>query len=487
MTNNKLLYFVSLKDLHLLVKNTPEYKRRNPKEQFLLIDNCNFIIHLIITNQREVWSLADKEPIEIYYKAFENQIGKRIYKKPIDLLKSLEIITVNDSYLTEKEANRLTLVSGKNVSPKFKEYGLTDKAKLMGKVDAGVLSEQSKRVFLKNLEQYYSALEKSPVVKRILRHISKLQFTGITYDSLAMRDKEHEYLVKSIEDLERFNDLSNSAIKKDSHFYALRSSFGRFYYYHCTIPKELRQGLIHSDNSKLYEIDLKQAQPLIIALMYVESSGDMETLKYFINGADWYKMLSDKAMELGFKDLSFNTPEERGQFKKRIIANAFYSRATKTKELDLLKAVYPEFTKWIINYKKEKGFKALSQDAQTIESSIFIDGFFSEVKSFAIPIHDAIYCKKKDVKNNRKVLSELLHKRFSFVSGEEFNNLFTVKKMEKKKETFTRVTDARTGKREFFNDKDPKENFTVDKLGNEYDYKGNFTRNVVTGLNIPEF
>lgn len=75
------------------------------------------------------------------------------------------------------------------------------------------------------------------------------------------------------------------------------------------------------------------------------------------------------------------------------------------KEQDEFRNLYPKTMNFIDNYKKQYGYKSLSNLLQNLESLIMIDGLLPKLLNFDVfPIHDAIRVKKSQVDEVKKII-----------------------------------------------------------------------------------
>jgi len=421
------MYLNSLIGLNKLVQNTKEYKRqKRPTAKSLLIDRCNFVIDCINSSNRHKKGIkADFEPVPIHSNTLIIYLGRN-YKAILNLLKRLDIITVNDSYLSTLEALKRSENNETQVFPESKKYSLTKKALKMDLDKVGVLSKATERRLKKHKEEHIKQYVKHPIHAKVLNNLNQVKYEG---DVITLNWKSEEqslYYQKSFKDLKRWNKKPLDKLILDHNFYYAPSKYGRVYHSLATLPKAYFERLTHKDGSKLSEIDLRQAQPFIIALMYSKASNDTMILKDFIN-QDWYKLVSEFCKRNGFQSLGDLYDTNRGEFKKTIIADAFYSPSNRKRPMQVLKQMYPSFAQWIIDYKTKHGYKAISQNAQNVEASIFVWGLFKDLNDeFCITKHDSILVKTTEVKYFKQKLIKIMQDKFTFVDPEAFNNVLKI-------------------------------------------------------------
>jgi hypothetical protein len=143
------------------------------------------------------------------------------------------------------------------------------------------------------------------------------------------------------------------------------------------MKRELRRLLQHPDG-ELVTIDAHASQAFIIAFL----ARDTACLEICSQGLFW--------KELGGYTL---TSEKKDWLKKQVYRQFYGGRST------ILADRYPILNSFLTGYQgREKG-RELCQQAQTIEREIFIKDVLTGLYRddvFAVPIHDAIMCLKKD-------------------------------------------------------------------------------------------
>lgn len=423
------MYLNSIVDLHKEVQKTRLYKSKGPEARSILIDRCNYLVHMINSGNRKHKGDQSKfDMIPIHSDTLQQQLGRN-YTSILYLLERLKYININHSYLAGADAEEISKSLGVKVFPEAKKYGLTSNAKKLKIEKVGVLSKWTEKRILAYKKEHIEKVISDKVNKKIIDNLYQVRYDGEAIEIQWKSKDQENYYQKTFEDLNRFKDLSFNEFIYDHNFYYAPSKYGRKYHYFATMPKVYFESLKHKDGSKLSEIDLRQAQPFIIALMYAKQTGDTDILKDFVD-QDWYKLIADISIKNGHQGLGSLYYSDRTKFKTTIIADAFYSRSNNKEPMQVLKKIYPEFAAWIVDYKTKHGYKSISQNAQNVESTIFIDGFFNLVNGFAIPKHDSILCRTDDMILYKQILIKVMQKKFSFVDPSLFQNVFKVNSYE---------------------------------------------------------
>ena len=214
------MYLNSVEGLHTAIQGTNYYKTKRPTAKPILIDRCNFVINAIVQGNRHNWNVKDYGSVPLHRDILRAQLGCRENLTIINLLKDLDYIKVDDSYISQSYANKLNkkrVFAGQicNVFAESKKYSLTDKAKEYGIVHVGVLSEKSVKRFLKykaNLLRHY--LKDTQIHSKIFYNLSNLYFN---YEGAKKVHKEYT-TDNTNKDQSEFYDVSYNALKKINNY-----------------------------------------------------------------------------------------------------------------------------------------------------------------------------------------------------------------------------------------------------------------------------
>jgi hypothetical protein len=489
------MFLNSVSGLHKAVQGTDYYQTKRPTAKDVLIDRCNFVVNAIVQGNRHNWSVKDFELVPLHRDVLRSQLDSRESYNIINLLKDLEYITVNNSYISQAAAaaintKRVAAGLSPSVVAESKKYGLTDKSKGSGIIKVGVLSEKS----IKRLKRYKSKmllfyLKDKEIHSKIFNNITDLQFNSEgakdihkEYTSNNPNKNQSEFYDNSYKTLKEINSYvtDNDYINCSEFYYTQSKKVNRVYHYYSNIPSSYRKHLLHDDGSQLAEIDLKNSQPFIIVMNYIEGLKNKEInqfksfarpqestygvktdldrinkkrerkeigsicgVKSLINrntsnllnevlSGSLYKTIAEYALSIGddeFYNLYIN---QYGKFKAKILGEGLYFNylpLAKIKPAErYLIDLFPEFMKWVRESKRTNGYKSISIQAQQIESSFFIDGLFASLKEndFAVPIHDSIIVKAQEVEYFKNKLIAIFEDRYTMLTRDQVSNLFKI-------------------------------------------------------------
>jgi hypothetical protein len=180
-------------------------------------------------------------------------------------------------------------------------------------------------------------------------------------------------------------------------FYASTSESGRWFHFLTGCARELRSQ-IRIDGGPTSSIDIKAAQPAIIASFYPSNSLEKEKYLNLILSGKFYEYC---AALIG-KDIS--GPGERDAFKKPCLTQVFYHQIGDSIEnYEILKAFkkeFPELGEILREFKQGKTNDTLSMHMQKLESAIVINGVIDYAIKYQIPVlpvHDALFCRTCDL------------------------------------------------------------------------------------------
>lgn len=430
------MYLVTLKDSNKIIKDSDYYKSiKQESYKRLLIDKCNFIIHSILQGNQYKYRIEKTKSIPLHNDILQQQLGKN-YQKVLDVLLESNLIQTNNSY---------------KVGEHSKRYRLTDYALEMDIIKAGVLHKNTEKKFRTYKKNILKTLLKDKDIAKIFYSVTDTYFNAPNdmdsyLDSIigTVRDEKRLHYEDWFNQLKLFNNFTNIKEYAESQFYIMKcKKTGRIYNTYTHIPKEFRKLLTTKSNEKLIELDLKNSQPFILAVMFLlasknENADKIKSIKYanklldinkdkvndtLYNGnhspsvslemfsdiilGDFYTNFIKTKNKLGFqKDIPTNDRKEI----KPYALKSFYAYCSDEISIEeqVLKEMYPMFFKWLksaknelnkLSYSKEyAGHKLFAQIVQNIESDIFIKQFFSKLPkgTFAFPIHDSITCKESD-------------------------------------------------------------------------------------------
>lgn len=436
------MYFYTLKNLHKEVKLYEDYYwSKSDAARRTTIDRFNYVIHSIITSGKfRSEDDSDHQPVYLSSHILKDVLGTREYREVIGRLKDMGYIEVDDSYVSEG-------ISTVSNPARSKSYQLTQKALNKERVKVGVISNSMKKT-LKRLRRklFDPYLDDEEVHGKILNSIISVKFLP---DTKVARERLDKYPPESakgkatkrdFDKLCAYNEYSeiDELIYDLSFHYSESSLVGRVYHPYTSIPRLFRESLMHRDGSKLMEIDLKNAQPLLLGLTYLrikntEEQDITDTDKQLIEDlttGSFYKRLSEVAQQNSNVEISEKFENDYSEFKRLVLGEGLYFNyipdedKIKPMEKYLIEA-YPDFMSWLREDKAQNGYKRPSITTQQAESNIFIQEVFTEIDDeFCIPVHDSLIIKTTDKDFFLNKLYQIFSTKFNELSKEAIRGLF---------------------------------------------------------------
>ncbi len=475
------MYLNSINGLNKAIQGTQYYKSKRPSAKGVLIDRCNFVIHSIVEGNRHNWNVNDYTEVPLHRNILKAQLGSNEYVTVLKLLQDLDYININNSYLSQYSANKKNKERISNglmptIKAESKKYYLTDKAKGYGIKKVGVLSERTEKRILNYKKKLLSTyLKDTQVHGKIFYNLTNLHFD---YNNAYKAFKAHttdnnnidqaQYYFKTYNALKTINHYTKTSqyIESTDFYYTQSKLVNRVFHYYGNIPKSYRTNLKHKDGNTLAEIDLKNSQPLIITLNYInklfsthninkgidinkdnrynkrdigicvlKSFIDTNTLNLLNNvlSGTFYKTIAEHGLKEGNESFYNLYKNDYSEFKRNILGQGLYFNllpADSVKDAErYLMELYPEFMEWIRDTKHKNGYKSISIKAQITESCLFINDLFLGLehgKDFAVPVHDSILVKSNEVDYFLNKLFAIFENRFPMLTPEEVKNLFTI-------------------------------------------------------------
>lgn len=426
------MYLYSINDLHHELKETEYYQKKRPSIKPVLVDKVNFLLNSIIHPNRTKYKheIESYDSVPLLSSELAAMLGNREYTRIIEVLEKLDILKVNHSYISKetlKITNRNRKKNGYKTLKKeaqSKTYSLTDKALNKGIKKVGLLSPRMENKInayrKKTIQEYLN----EPMHEKIINSTFQVDFIYTNKEANEALNKYEPDTVKGQFFTETYNELkeistysdTSQYLENSNYYYTQSKKVNRVYHYYTTIPKAYREALRHKDGSQLSEIDLSNAQPLILGLDYHNSKttltrSDKELKEDLLKG-NFYERIAKQALKNNDAEFYNLYENNYGEFKAKVLGEGLYFnyipdfKKIKPAEKYLLQ-LYPDFIQYIRNEKRLYGYKYVSHMAQRKEASIFITGIFKNLNQndFALPVHDALIIKEKEVE---KYLNKLV-------------------------------------------------------------------------------
>lgn len=379
-------------------------------------DKCNWVITVIARKNYAINKTYDKY-VEIHSGFLKKYLGTDYYKTIIETLSYLNLIEVNHSYSTGRNS---------------KSYRISADA-LKGITTDIIRNKQFERRLNRLAEAEYQEVVKNPVFEKILYNTAQLYLLNeqFYFVQQLMPDRKYEEVNGYLNDIsEPFNEfqinryedyykgfraLNNTSTPLEVYksplcFKPTLSEYGRVYHIAACIPKHIRTCMGTKDNELLWEVDMSSAQLSLLVMEWLkelkstnvivnkEMKEEINIHLNLLNTGGFYQYIQDNSKvcsEMEYSLLKFN------------ILKTLNQKTYPSKLFKELKRLFPHFIGFIV-HKKVPNHEEVSHIGMRAESSIFIDEYMALPKEiFALPIHDCILVKEKNV----KMVKERLIKR----------------------------------------------------------------------------
>jgi len=393
------------------------YKNKNTLNQKRFKDGCYFMLNTIIVQNFRIKDSEGFKPVELNSRILIDVVGFN-YKEYIDALKTVGLLSGGGSYISTGLADKYGL------EMHSKRYNLTPEAQKEKFLTTEILLDETIQKIRKSKAKRIAVFKNDPIFKDLLNNLTQVEYVGgeITKD---WKSPKQKYIyTESYKWLKRSKRNNKKDFFNDDFFFFVVGKTGRAYNTITNLPKDYRKKLRHKDGSKLSSVDLRQASPLFLMLEYCKETGDLTYLNHFLIN-DWYKLISGYAYKFGFEELSDLYEDDRTEFKKKILKDAFFTPDYNQESLQIIKAVYPAFAEWLDN-QKQKDKNTLVHLGQNKESGIFVYDFSKLFKGFWASIHDEILCKKRDTEKVINTLSQVITEKYNFIQINQIKKQFKV-------------------------------------------------------------
>jgi len=443
-------------EIQTKLQETELYKSIRPTSKKLLLDKCNVLLHFIIVNNiyKNKWDVYNYSDIHLHSDLLKTMLGKRYYKAIIHTLIEVGLVEVDDSFISATYINMLNYKRSRiglhklSISPASKKYGLTSLAKRHGVEKVEINSKKIVKKMIGHKTEVLGAYLSDPIHRKIIKSTMDLYFdppfifdevkeiTGKVLNEQAIKYYKNVY--ESLLAINKYNTIKEYQ-ECENYYYTHSKKVGRVFHTYSSIPKLYRKHLVHIDGSSLMEIDLKNSQPLLLSLKYLEETKNKTAIFKDVVGGNFYKKVQEMAKSLGYDDLSNLYFDNYSKFKSRVLGQGLYFRNLPLKSIkhseNCLLQLYPDFMKWLRETKGRFGYKYISYQGQRLESGIFIRDIFQEITdgTFCVPIHDSLIIKTQNKVYFEGILKSIFKKRFPFLTGEQITGFLNIKTLENEK------------------------------------------------------
>lgn len=460
------MFLLTIEGVGEQIKEHPYYLSKRGSYRTKFLNKITLVFHQILNSNasRGITDLNEFKDVSLSSEILKDLCGNKEYYKIKDILiNDLKLIEcTKETYLfpnKKTKGNGNTTINQtrheqglESLSGFTKRYALTNKAKSLGKVvKVGLWDKRLQRLIKEAKIKKIAKYEKNPILKTILHNSYDVYFDK------EVIDKAHQDLIesgtKSREELDYYDNVRNNLLDYSKYFkrskvitsngffceYSTKERGGRLHYPITSVPRVFMPAIRVRGGAKLYELDAKNCFPLILVLTYAEKNGfDLNNLReddeYIINSVltgTYYNTIADECDKYGYKYLKDLYYKDKAEFKKIALSTLFapyISKSNRLKDNDVefqdrcnmltvMENIFPNFCKYMMNYKRKFKYQLFSIQSQVVESDIFIREFFAlnetpGLDNFAIPRHDSILTIKENVERYRILLAEIFKKKF---------------------------------------------------------------------------
>jgi hypothetical protein len=361
------------------------------------IDKYHYFIHKIY-EERILNKLNDNRNgyVSIYSKAMEQVINTRQYSKVLRFLIENHIIETDDLYSNGGEYEQY--------EKKCKWYRLTDRyasstARQMMIDDTAF----EKKITYIQQQQINNIMKNNPLAQYINFNLNELRIDseGAFVMIGDMLSSDNDF---TIEQYNIYNHVIHKILNKD--FFLTIDDNGRIHNNLTNLPRILRKYLYIDPRKELVNLDIRNSQPLIMAVLIREAYKnkelpmDCQNYIYLCEQGIFY----DKMMDLlDIPNCPIHRENIRKDFKQDCFGRIFYCRTNENytyKESKAFKKEFPNVYDVIVAEKKGN-YKKIANKMQQYEAQIMIKGVMGHLQSlhsdfFALCIHDSILTTKSN-------------------------------------------------------------------------------------------
>lgn len=253
--------------------------------------------------------------------------------------------------------------------------------------------------------------KKNELYNELLTDLSKVQ---IDYNS-SLQWYKNNYYNKTLDASQYYSGLYS--IQRFNSKYMIFDKYGRCHTNVTTLKKEIRSNFLKLDNEKLIELDIKNSQPLFMALLMSKlGTYDEKFFNDCINGVI-YENIATKANIT-------RSEAKKVVYKVMFGINKIYPKPGTINYY--FQELYPITYEWINNYKYVNyTYKSLSREMQRTESNFVFNKLIPEIKRITnndslLTIHDSIMIKEKYYNIASLIFNELVDEiKYSILEYEQ--------------------------------------------------------------------
>ena len=478
--------FFTLVGIQEKLKETPTYKSlKTENRKNLLLDKCNFVVNSVINGNRQHHEYKNGNgfnPVGLHTDVLRNQLGANFKKGAVNyltilnLLQEADIICSDHKYKTLSKNPKIREQQlQKGFVAESKKYNISERFQQQQLYTVEILHPNTIKKLQNYTKKRWNNIKGIAKYQAIHRSLTQVWFDKYTAtdkrNQIDFNKKKNPEQSQAVYDADfvslcQLNELHRFEEFEAHPDYYLHPSLkcGRVFHLYNRIPSIYRESLLLRGGGTLSEVDLRNSQPLLIALQYYAHLQEIKSNATYI---DYAKRIGDRIgidIDSSICNITFEEimreagkllnscllgkfysniaeycrqegdlqsyrllQEDKGEFKRLVLGYGLYNGNKHTgKQLPLKKAhdfekylyqMYPAFMGYIRMKKQQKGYRSVSIDATTVESKIFIDGIFNRVEArkesfFAIPVHDSLIVRREEAVRYKQILFELIKREF---------------------------------------------------------------------------
>jgi hypothetical protein len=418
---------------HLEKSLLEDIKNLNLSKKYELnaIDVITLIQKKSFQKNRDLFSfieLSQKYLVIRYSKRFNEWLNKLIEAKILISNNSYEIgkycksYCINNKYININNSNIIVVSTFLNKQLKIKELSYTKKYISSLKLDYKSLKE------IIDFNVGNLSLNDFRLNEQIKENVFEVTIKDFNFEHKYYTTKEQAVIKAKelgkdlIQDKNRFliiNAEEFIKLKKNAYYTTYNSSLDNIYNGSYYINRNTTNNRLDSvitnmcgilidkiclDN-KLVQIDLKNSQFAILSYVIPTELYLYDDVKNFIEQSQ-----NGTLYEYIQKELLLDNRKQAKQITFEVL---FSSQNNKSNNMKFFKELFPNLLKWINDYKKTNGYESFSIMLQKMESTIFIDGIYTDLikrKIWCLTKHDSIICKDKDYNSVKTIMENYFNK-----------------------------------------------------------------------------
>lgn len=396
MEKQQLQQFISKNFEYLLNSKKIQYNNKLLKTDYIINIINEFILKYYFNNNDKI---EDEIKFNIWSTLLKKKYGMN-YNYYINYLLDKEFIFLISNYYKNKKAKtyKLNINNLENIV----------KCKI---TDPILIKKHTKEYLNKSFTEVNNSSIELWIRKRLVDDLYKV---NINYH-LVKNNLENEFKNENINSIKyQKNLISIESINSGNLFFKF-DDYGRLHTNFTILKKDIRNNYLTIEGDKLLEIDIRNSQPLFLALFLKKEinreviSSNKEFKLYFdlVKNGIFYDYIMDKYKELDRNEV------------KILTYKVFFGRnIDSVKENSIFKDLFPTIYNYLKEFKQlNNNYKTLSHELQQLESNFIFNTAIKRIYNEneyikLITIHDSILFKRIDKDFIEKIFNEEMNKLY---------------------------------------------------------------------------